>query len=359
MRRGQNRESPDYFFNSSGIFLFPDKTRLEKNMKKSIRVILSTLLCVWLGTAEANASGSVGIGTGKNAIVIASFGTTVPSAVQSITNITDIVKKAYPETEVRITFTSNIIRSVWRKRQAEPKKWLDAGIPEEVLYGKNFIATIGDLLEDGYRNIVVQPTHMFYMEQSHDLHQYVNGLASIRTMKEKWNPINNLIMGRPALGMPGDVYSYHEDVETVCKTLAKDAEQAKKEESILVYMGHGNEYWSTGIYAETQKKMRELYPEVETFVGVVEGTPSLDDLMSQLEHSKNKKIILKPFMIVAGDHANNDMAGPEEDSWKSILEKEGYKVNAVLEGLGSNDSFAQVFVDHIADAAKERGLNFK
>lgn len=75
--------------------------------------------------------------------------------------------------------------------------------------------------------------------------------------------------------------------------------------------------------------------------------------------SRLQKILLKPFMIVAGDHVTNDMADPEEDSWESILMKEGYEVNAVLEGLGSNNDFAKVFVDHIADAAKERGLHLK
>ena len=329
-------------------------------MKKIGSVVSSVLLTLFLCATGVFASGSMGMpGAGKTAIVIASFGTTVPSAVKSITNITDVVQKAYPETEIRITFTSNIVRSVWKERQAEPQQWLDQGIPEEVLYVKNFIATIGDLLEDGYTNIVVQPTHMFFMEQSHDLRQYVNGLASIRTMKEKWKPINNIVMGRPALGMPGDVYSYHEDVESVCKTLAADAEAAKKAGAALVYMGHGNEHWSTGIYSETQKKMRDMYPDVAIFIGVVEGAPSLNDLMSHIEYAKTKKILLKPFMIVAGDHATNDMAGPEEDSWKSILTKEGYEIDAVLLGLGSNNEFAELFVERIADAAKERALNLK
>ena len=323
-------------------------------------VFLSVVLSLCLCATGALASGAKGIpGSGKTAIILASFGTTVPSAVKSITNITDIVEKAYPETEVRLTFTSNIIRSVWKERQAEPQKWLDQGIPEEVLYVRNFIATVGDLLEDGYTNIVVQPTHMFFMEQSHDLNQYVNGLASIRTMKAKWNPINTIVMGRPALGMPGDKYPYHEDVDAVCRTLAADAEEAKKSGAALVYMGHGNEYWSTGIYTETEKKMRQMYPEVATFIGVVEGQPTLDDFMGRLKQSTTKKILLKPFMIVAGDHATNDMAGPEEDSWKSILTTEGYDVKPVLLGLGSNDAFAQLFVDRIADAAKERNLHLK
>jgi len=329
-------------------------------MKKGLGLVAVVFVYLCVFSVSAFASGAMGIpGSGKNAIVIASFGTTVPSAVSAITNISDEVKKAYPKTEVRLTFTSNIIRSVWKKRQAEPQKWLDQGIPEEVLYVKNFIATIGDLLEDGYTNIVVQPTHMFFMEQSHDLMQYVNALASIRTMKKKWSPIHSIVMGRPALGMPGDVYSYHEDVEAAIKTLEADVKQAKEENATLVYMGHGNEHWSTGIYAETQKKMREMYPDVTTFIGVVEGAPAIEDFLSHLKYAKTQKVLLKPFMIVAGDHATNDMAGPEEDSWKSILTKEGFEVNAVLKGLGSNTDFANIFVDHIADAAKERGIHLK
>lgn len=329
-------------------------------MKTSLRIALFAVSAILLCVGGALASGSTGIpGSGKNAIILASFGTTVPEAVSAITNISETVKKAYPETEVRLTFTSNIIRSVWKKRQAEPKKWLDQGIPEEVLYVKNFIATVGDLLEDGYTNIVVQPTHMFFMEQSHDLMQYVNGLNSIRTMKARWKPIDRMVFGRPALGMPGDTYSYHEDVEAVCKTLAKDAEEAKKTDSILVYMGHGNEFWSTGIYSETQKMMRTMYPDVTTYIGVVEGAPALDDFLDHLTFAKTKKIMLKPFMIVAGDHAVNDMAGEEEDSWKSVLTKEGYEVTPVMKGLGLNDDFAELFVDHIADAAKDAGLTLK
>ncbi len=329
-------------------------------MKRSVHIITVIALFLMLSVAEAFASGTMGIaGAGKNAIILASFGTTVPSAVTSITHIANVVKKAYPGTELRITFTSNIIRSVWKKRQANPKEWLDQGIPKEILYVRNFIATVGDLLEEGYTNIVVQPTHMFFMEQAQDLQQYVDALASIHTMKAKWNPINHIVMGRPALGMPGDRYPYHEDVDAVIKTLADDVAIAKKEGALLVYMGHGNEHWSTGIYAETQKKMREAYPDVSTFIGVVEGTPGIDDLLTALDHAKNKKIVMKPFMIVAGDHATNDMAGPDEDSWKSILTAKGYAVKPILSGMGSNNAFAHIFVDHIADAAKEVGIELK
>ncbi len=324
----------------------------------ALNVLLALFVLVFTAQSVMASSGNTAK-KDKTAIVVASFGTTVPRAVKAINNITDQVKKAFPKTEVRITFTSNIIRSVWKKRQSEPQKWLDQGIPKEILYVKNIISTIGDLREEGYNTIIVQPTHMFYMEQSHDLQQYVNAMNSIRTIKQRWSPFKKIVMGRPALGMPGNVFDYHEDVAKAIKTLAGDAEMAKKEDAILVYMGHGNEHWSTGIYAETQKAMRGAYPDVATFIGVVEGAPALDDFLSHLAYTKKKKIVLKPFMIVAGDHAVNDMAGPEEDSWKSVLIKEGYQVKDVLEGLGSNNEFAQLFVDHIRETAKMHHIKVK
>jgi len=307
----------------------------------------------------ASEHGKASTEQGKVAIVLASFGTTEPSAIGSITNIQDQIKKAFPGIPVKITFTSNIIRSVWKERQADAKKWLGKGIPKEILYVKNIIATVGNLREDGYRNIIVQPTHMFFMEQAKDLSSYVNALASIKTIREKWMPFDNVVMGRPALGGPGDKYNYHEDMEKVLNTLAADVELAKKKNAKLVYMGHGNELWSTGIYMEAAKKMGELYPDVVTYIGAVEGFPGIEDIARYLSHHNSGNIVLKPFMIVAGDHAINDMASDEEDSWKSILTKQGFKVTTVLKGLGSNDKFAQIFVDHIKDAARDNGIVLK
>lgn len=333
-------------------------------MLKRIISIFFAVILILSGTVPAFSSNDHGKTQKENyktAIVLASFGTTVPSAVESIINIQDEVEKAFPNIPVKITFTSNIIRSVWKERQAEAQKWINKGIPEEIIYVKNIIATIGDLMEDGYKDIVVQPTHIFFMEQSHDLNQYINGLRSIRTIKNRWMPFHKLVMGRPALGMPGDTYSYRDDLKKSLETLAADVELAKKENAKLVYMAHGNEHWSAGIYAEAQTMMRELYPQVKTYVGCVEGYPGVDDVVNLLSsHSKaGEKIVIKPFMIVAGDHAVNDMAGDEEDSWKSILTKKGFEVMPVLKGLGSNDAFANIFVEHIKDAAKDAGISLK
>ncbi|MFV0436509.1 MAG: sirohydrochlorin cobaltochelatase [Desulfopila sp.] len=327
-------------------------------MHKHVWLVAMVTLCLGLSSVGSGWATTKTLKE-KNAIIIANFGTTVPEGLTAIGNIVEAVRTAYPQTEVRLTFTSNIIRSVWRKRQEESQKWLDQGVPEEVLYVKNFIATVGDLLEDGYRDIVVQPTHMFYMEQSYDVHQYIDGLASIRTMKSRWKPVDRIVMGRPALGMPGDQYPYHQDVEAVCRSLAPDVEAARKAGSALVYMGHGNDNWPSGIYLETQKAMQRMYPEVQTFIGVVEGSPSLDDLRVSLKAAGVEKIHLKPLMIVAGDHATNDMAGPEDDSWRSILTKDGYTVTPIMEGLGRNAAFVQIFVDHIADAARDARIELR
>ena len=324
---------------------------------KNLIVLSLFIMLFMVASAIASGGGDTTRKEARTAIILASFGTTVPTAVPSIINIQEQIKKAFPGVPVKISFTSNIIRSVWRERQSEAAKWLQQGIPEEVLYGKNIIATIGDLLEEGYKDIIVQPSHIFFMEQSHDLKKCVTTLASIRTTKKKWQPFNKLVMGRPALGMPGDLYNYHDDLEKALKILKTDADAARKAGAALVYMAHGNDHLSTGIYCEAQKKMRELYPDVQTYFGAVEGFPALEDVVSAMKHCKTKKVLLKPFMIVAGDHAINDMASAEDDSWKSVLTKAGFQVTPVLEGLGSNDAFARIFVDHIKDCARDNGMN--
>ncbi len=321
-------------------------------------IVVLLVFCVYLpaSTVFANAP-TTPEKEEKTAIIIASFGTTVPEALPAIINIVNLVKKTYPKTEVRLSFTSNIIRKVWRSRQNDPQKWLDQGIPKDVLYPENIISVFGDLRDEGYKNIIVQPTHMFFMEQSYDLSQYVNAMAAIKTKKDEWKPFNKIVMGLPALGKDGANHLAY--VKKACSVLGDDVALAKKNGASLVYMGHGNHHWQSSIYVDVQKEMKRQYPQVTTIVGVVEGQPDLEQIIAQLEKTKNKKVFLKPFMIVAGDHANNDMAGPEEDSWKTILESKGFEVSYKLEGLGQNSGFANIFIDHIADVASKNNILLK
>jgi len=298
----------------------------------------------------------------KNAIVLAMFGTTVEPALQGLLNIRTKMIEKYPDTPVRIAFTSNIIRKKWQHRAEDPA-YIKAHpeIPSDVLHVKTPLATIADLQNEGYDTIVVQPTHIAMGEEYLDLATYVDSLMRMGTLKKtKYKPFHKVALGRPALGTYGTDHPYAEDIMTVAKALATDAELALKEKAGLVYMGHGNEYFpSAGAYLELADRMRQLYPEVVTAIGNVEGFPALEDVMDTLKLYGVNKVVLKPCMVVAGDHAMNDMAGPEADSWKSVLEKNGFEVVVVKRGLGEQDAFADIFVNHAADAAKDAGIVLK
>ena len=325
-----------------------------------MRRVLSVLLAVVLvATSGLSMAGEHGMhrDRGRTAIVLAFFGTTYPSGLKAVVNILDHVKKAFPHTEVKVTFTSNIIRSIWRERQGDAQKWLSQGVPKEILYVKDFLGVMGELRDEGYKNVIVQSTHIYHGEEVEDLMAYIRAIRSIRTVKAKWRPFNTVAFGRPIFGDVGDRYDYHEDLKRGVGALKADVELARRKGAVLVYMGHGNEFWSTGIYAEAQKMLRTLYPDVRTFVGTVEGYPSLDDVVEALKReARSKKVILKPLMVVAGDHAHNDMAGPGKDSWKNVLEAAGFQVEPVLHGLGENDEIAEIVVEHVKDAAKDAGL---
>ncbi len=324
-------------------------------MKRLVCVLLIVFSMVFMSSP----SKAMSVMGNKKAIVLASFGTTYVQALKDLLNIQRQVQKAFPHTKVCLAFTSNIIRKIWHKRQHNPKYTRNREIPKEILYVKGPLATIADLQDEGYRTIVVQPTHIYAGEEYMDLCSYVAGLNAIKTIKKKYMPFIKLVIGRPLLGKWGPRYPYREDIEKAAKAVAGDVKLAMKKHAALVYMGHGNEYFSTGAYIELQQTMRRLYPKVKVFVGTVEGFPSLEDVVHALLHSGIKRVVLKPFMDVAGDHARNDMAGSGPDSWKSVLESKGIKVYPVIKGLGSNDNIARIFVQHIKDVARDNHISLR
>lgn len=323
-------------------------------MKKRLSVLFMVLMLSLTLTATAFSMGHL---QDKKAIVLAGFGTSYPSALVAITNIQKKVQKAFPKVDVKIAFTSNIIRNIWHKRQGDKKFFTEhKEIPKEIVYVKGPLATIADLQDEGYRTIIVQPTHVYNGEEYTDLCSYVRGLNAITTIKKKYSPFVKLVIGRPVLGKYGIVHDYHKDMEIAAKALAPDVALAMKNGSALVYMGHGNEFYSTGIYAEFQQVMRRAYPKAKIFIGTVEGFPSLADVVSTVTHSRIKKIVLKPLMIVAGDHANNDMAGNDEDSWKSTFKRAGIRVKCIIHGLGENQGWDDIYVNHIKDVERDHNI---
>lgn len=297
----------------------------------------------------------------KNGVVLAMFGTTVEPALQGLLNIKEKMARAYPDTPVRFAFTSNIIRRIWQKR-ARDQAYIKAHpeIPAEILNVQGPLATIANFQDDGYDTIIVQPTHIAPAEEFLDLSSYVKAIASIETIKKKFKPFNKLVIGRPMLGTFGITHPYEEDIKVAVKAMKEDVERARVKKAALVYMGHGNDFFpSGGSYLQFAHEMNQAYPDVLTLVGTVEGYPGVDEVIKQLKHAGVKNVYIRAFMIVAGDHARNDMAGPEEDSWKSLMEKEGITVHPYLHGMGENDKIAEIYVQHAADAAKDAGIVLK
>ena len=158
----------------------------------------------------------------------------------------------------------------------------------------------------------------------------------------------------------GDTRPYPEDIKQVAASLKPDLEQAEEMGAALVYMGHGNDYFpSGGAYLQFAEILGAMSAKTNVYIATVEGFPNLDNVISDLQRDGVKKVLLKPFMTVAGDHAKNDMAGDEKDSWKNILTAAGFEVVVDLVGLGENDAFAAVFAEHLADTAADNKIELK
>ena len=325
--------------------------RLKKRLSTTV-LMLMALFLVLVGGASVQAAIPE-----KTAVVLAVFGTSHESGLFGILNIRDQIQKELPGIPVRLAFTSNIIRRIWQERRQDPNYAAQhPDVPQEIINVKGPLAAIAELQDQGYAYIVVQPTHISSGEEFTDLSAYVQGLNSIKTVKKRNMPFKKILLGRPALGTFGIEHAYRHDIEQVAAIVAPDVEMARKAGRALVYFAHGNEHYSTGVYMEFEEVMRQRYPGVRIYVTMVEGFPDNERLFAELKADKTKKVLLKPFMTVAGDHAQNDMAGLEPDSLKSQFEARGINVAVVLTGLGESNAFAAIFAQHIKDAMIDEGI---
>ncbi|WED28883.1 sirohydrochlorin cobaltochelatase [Vibrio sp. DW001] len=298
--------------------------------------------------------------TEKSAIVLAAFGTSYDTAIGSLIGIQEQVQNAYPDTPVRFAFTSSIIRKIWHRRASDDEYQKNhPEVPQGFYQVKNVLGTMADLQNEGYKNIVVQTTLLSHGEEFIDLKATVDALASIQTIKEKWKPFNKVVLGRPLMGTWGSHNPYREDLDQLAEALASDVKRAKENNTALIYMGHGNDHLSTGLYYELQEVMNKRYPDVNIYVGLVEGYPNFDNIMEQLKRDAIQSVAVKPLMVVAGDHASNDMAGDDDDSWKVMLSKQNIKVTPLLEGLGSKESIQKIYLQHLVDAAKDANITLR
>ena len=270
------------------------------------------------------------------AILLVVFGTSYPEAQAAYENIERVYREEFPQAEVRIAFTSDYIR----------RKLLD----RDNVTIDNPLTALAHLNEEGYTNVVVQSLHVIPGEEFHDL---ANIVESVRGIEGKFG-FRNLVLGEPLL-------MNLEDYHNVSRALASQFEQnttgtertphsspRDAGQMAVIYMGHGTEHSANSAYSQMANILAEDHENV--FLGTVEGYPGYDEVLARLNESGVKKARLIPFMVVAGDHALNDLTGNESESWKSMLEKEGFEIDYNLLGMGENDGIVEIFVGHTKEA---------
>ena len=288
-------------------------------MKKVLAMVMALVLlfaCTALSVAEEV----------KPVILAVSFGTSYnDNRDLSIGAVEAELQAAFPEYEVRRAFTAQTVIDILGER--------------DTLNVDNVTEAMDRLVADGVKKVVIQPTHVMNGAEYDDV------MAEIAPYADKFDAF--------AVGAP--LLTSHEDYEAVIDALLADNEHAGSDEVALVYMGHGTHHFANATYSQLEAMMHAEGYE-NAFVGTVEGFPTLEVVQAQIAAYGAKKIVLMPLMVVAGDHANNDMAGDEEDSWKVILTEAGYEVECVLEGLGQNAGVRAVYVDHVKAAIEANGL---
>jgi sirohydrochlorin cobaltochelatase len=265
----------------------------------------------------------------KKAILVVSFGTTYKDTRElTIERIEERVRETFKDYEVRRAFTAHIIIKILKERDG-----IIEFTPEEAL---------DKLIEEGYSEVIVQPLHLIPGAE----YDYVK--AVVHRFKNK-KAFEKLTLGRPALFYKGEEEGRPDDygilVDAIEGTIPKD--------KAVVYMGHGTIHHANACYPCLQSVIDDHGYE-KVYVGTVEGYPTLQDIIRRLNKDEIKEVTLMPLMLVAGDHAKNDMASDEEDSWKTVLQNQGIKVNIYLHGLGEITKFQDIYLDHIRDVIENR-----
>ena len=275
---------------------------------------------------------------GENEILVVSFGTSFnDSRAEDIGGVEKALQAAYPDWSVRRAFTAQIIINHVQARDDEKIDNMDQALERAV--------------DNGVKNLVVQPTHLMHGAEYDELTE------AVENYKDKFESVK---IAEPLLGEVGaNETAINEDKAAVAEAITAEAvktagfdslDAAKEEGTAFVFMGHGTSHTAKISYSQMQAQMEQLGYE-NVFIGTVEGEPedtACEAVIEKLKDAGYKKVILRPLMVVAGDHANNDMAGDDDDSWKSQFEASGAfdSIDTQIAGLGEIDAIQQLYVAH-------------
>ena len=282
---------------------------------------------------------------GENEILVVSFGTSFnDSRVADVKGIEDALQEAFPDWSVRRAFTAQIIINHVQARDGVCIDNMDQALERAVA--------------NGVKNLVIQPTHLMHGAEYDEL------MEAVEAYKDKFETVK---IAEPLLGEVGaDATVINADKAAVAEAITQEAvkdagydslDEAKEDGVAFVFMGHGTSHTAKVSYSQMQTQLGELGYE-NVFIGTVEGEPeetSCEAVIEAVEQAGYTKVVLRPLMVVAGDHANNDMAGDDEDSWKSMFTASGKfdSVDTQITGLGSIDAIKQLYVAHTKDAMNE------
>lgn len=270
-------------------------------------------------------------GIGTDEILVVSFGTSYnDSRRETIGAIEQAIEDAAADIptpdgnpwSVRRAFTSQIIIDHIDERDGEK---ID-----------NVTEALDRAADNGVQNLMVVPTHLMDGHEYNDLRDELGDYA---------DAFGSIAISEPLLSDDADFAAV---AEAVTAEMA-DYDDGK---TAIVLMGHGTDADSNGVYEKMQGVLTDM-GAANFFVGTVEAAPSLDDVVEMVKAGDYRRVVLKPLMVVAGDHANNDMAGDDEDSWRSVFIGEGYEVECVLKGLGQNEGVRRLYVQHLREALGE------
>ena len=279
---------------------------------------------------------------GENELLVVSFGTSFnDSRAEDIGGIEKALQKAYPDWSVRRAFTAQIIINHVQARDGEKIDNMDQALQRAV--------------DNGVKNLIVQPTHLMHGAEYDELSE------AVASYSDKFESVT---IAEPLLGEVGSADdSVNSDKEAVAKAVTAEAvktagyeslDAAKEEGTAFVFMGHGTSHTAKISYSQMQSQMTALGYE-NVFIGTVEGEPedtSCESVIEKVSAAGYKNVILRPLMVVAGDHANNDMAGSDDDSWLSQFKASGKfdKIDTQINGLGEIEGIQKLYVEHTAAA---------
>ncbi len=286
---------------------------------------------------------------GENELLVVSFGTSFnDSRAEDIGGIEKALQEAYPDWSVRRAFTAQIIINHVQARDGEKIDNMDQALQRAV--------------DNGVKNLIVQPTHLMHGAEYDELSE------AVASYSDKFESVT---IAEPLLGEVGSADdSVNSDKEAVAKAVTAEAvktagyenlDAAKEDGTAFVFMGHGTSHTAKISYSQMQNQMNALgYDNV--FIGTVEGEPedtACEAVIEKIQEAGYKKVVLRPLMVVAGDHANNDMAGDDDDSWKSQFEASGAfdSIDTQIAGLGQIPVIQDLYVSHTHAAMEELGTS--